>query len=277
MKWLKYKWYRFLWWFAGKTKIPNLVHVDIETTSNCNLHCVFCPHDQGFKNKGEMKYSMAVQVVDDAKRMGVKSLKYNFRGEPGLYKRLENLVDYCQGKFTELFMNTNGIPYTESRIRALRGLDRIKISIDGATKQTYESIRLGDDKNRWKKLNRNIQLFKEHGHNVQLQMTVTKNNQQEVEQFKQKFRGIPVSINKERQILTERQHCPQPYRRMIVAHDGTVYGCCNSWWDQFPIGDFNKQSLREIWRGDRMKQLRKHAKEYTGPCANCDIREAWKR
>lgn len=273
-KTLAYKWYRFLWWFAGTFHIPIMVHIDIETSSECNLHCTFCPHDSGFKNKGIMPFKRAVRAIEDAMLNKVKSIKFNFRGEPGLNKDLERLSAIAYPHFTEVFMNTNGIPFTEDRIKNLM-LDKVKISIDGATKKVYNSIRKGSDTKRWEKLNRNLKAFKEY-HNVEIQMTTTKNNIKEVDKFKQKFKDIPIIINKERQKLSERKHCPQPYRRMIVAHDGAVYGCCNSWFDQFPIGDFKNESLREIWKGNRMKELRRHAKHYTGPCKDCDIREAWK-
>lgn len=282
---LRHYLYRAKWhlvgYFKPRTAFP--LHIDIETASECNLHCSFCPHDFGFKNKGIMDLGMAARAIAEARKNKVKSIKFNFRGEPALNKDLEHLVYLSKKdgayKPAEVFMNTNGIPYTETRIQKLKanGLDKVKISMDGATKQTYEAIRKGDDPNRWKKLNRNIKLFQEYGHNIELQMTTTENNKHEVEAFKKKFPTLKVIVNKERQQLTERKHCPQPYRRMIVGWNGTVYGCCNNWLKEYPVGDFTKQSLKEIWNGDRMKQLRKHAKEYTGPCKNCDIREAWKR
>jgi len=279
---LKYYYYRFRWWFAGTFHRPGKfpIHVDVELASKCNLHCVFCPHDQGFQNKGLMPITRAKNAIKQAVDGGVMSMKMNFRGEPALNKHLETCVSLAnQGNLAEIFMNTNGIPYTEERIKDLKtaGLDKVKISIDGATKATYNKIRKGKDPKRWNKLLQNIQTFQKYGHNVALQMTVNNDNKKEIEKFKERFKGIPITINNERQKLKVRKHCSQPYRRMIVAHDGVVFGCCNNWWDEFPIGNLKEQTLKQIWKGDRMKQLRKHAKEYTGPCENCEIREAWKR
>jgi len=227
-----------------------------------------------------MPKSRMDDALDQAIKMGVKSVKPNFRGEPALSKNLINFVRKAKkGGIVDIFMNTNGIPYTAEKIRELKkaGMTRVKVSIDGATRKTYESIRLGSDAQRWPKLMKNIKTFQEEGPPLELQMTTTQSNEGEVDAFKEKFPGLKLHINKERQILTERQHCPQPYRRMIVAHDGKVFGCCQSWWDEFPIGHIDKQPLRDIWNGEKMQELRKHAKDYTGPCTNCTIREAWKR
>ena len=280
-RWLRFRWYRLRWWFQGTFHAPLSfpTHIDIELTSECNLHCVFCPHDFGFKNKGTMPLERAQEALRQALRYGAMSLKPNFRGEPALSPHLVDIVGQAKkGGMVDVFMNTNGIPYTKGKIEALKaaGMDRVKISIDGATRKTYESIRLGDDPNRWTKLQRNLKYFSELGPKLELQMTVNDTNRHEADQLKDAFPDIPVTINKERAIGTERRWCPQPFRRMIVAHDGVVYGCCGSWWDQFPVGHLDDDNLKDIWKGERMQQLRQHAKCGTGPCEKCDIREAWR-
>lgn len=279
---IRFKLYRFRWWWRGKSHTigKGPVHVDIEMASDCNLRCSMCPYgdnDHPYLQRGMMDTDMAKRAVDEAGAMGVDSLKYQFRGEPGLNKHLEEIVEYSsRWPFVDKFMNTNGLAFSPSRIKRLAqaGLTRVILSVDGATRATYEKIRVQGN---WDRLRARFKDFIAAGHKVQVQMTVQPDNQHEVAKFLTLWPGAKAVAKRLRQTGTVRAHCAQPYRRLIVAHDGTIFGCCNNWHNEFPVGDFRTQSLKEVWNGDRMNQLRKHAKEGTGPCANCGVGEAWKR
>lgn len=280
--WLKFRVYRLQWWFVGKTKWRTAapIHVDVELASDCNLRCTMCPYGDEkhpYVQRGMMPNWMARNAIAEAGRSGVKSIKFQFRGEPGLNTHLEEHVAYASRfGFVDKFLNTNGLAFNAKRIAELlkAGITRIIISVDGATRETYERIRVRGD---WDKLRRNVKEFISAGHKVTMQMTVQPENEHEVEQFKTLWPGAKINTKRIRHKGTVRAHCPQPYRRLIVAYDGTVFGCCNNWHNEFPVGDFKEETLSEIWRGKRMQELRNHAKCGTGPCKNCEIGEAWKK
>lgn len=278
---IRFDYYRFRWhlsgWLAKWDIVLPPVHIDVEINSDCNLRCTMCPYSTTYTQRGFMPDWMAKAAIDDGKRMGCKSIKFQFRGEPGLNKNLEQYVKRASDlDYTDVFINTNALAFTPARIRKLKenGLTRAIISVDGATQETYESIRVNGD---WQKLKRNARHFIQYGPPIKMQMTVQASNSHEVEAFKAMWPGAEVVANPERTIGTVRRVCPQPYRRMIVAYDGTVFGCCNNWNNEFPVGNFYRQPLRDIWRGEKMTLLRQHARNGTGPCKTCTIREAWRK
>ena len=63
---------------------------------------------------------------------------------------------------------------------------------------------------------------------------------------------------KQKLLLTKiKSFCMLPWIHLHAYPDGRAYPCCFSF-DPFPVGDLNKQSLKEVWEGDKMKQLRKN-------------------
>ena len=63
---------------------------------------------------------------------------------------------------------------------------------------------------------------------------------------------------KQKLLLTKnKSFCMLPWIHLHAYPDGRAYPCCFSF-DPYPVGDLNKQSLKEVWEGDKMKQLRKN-------------------
>ncbi len=61
---------------------------------------------------------------------------------------------------------------------------------------------------------------------------------------------------RERFTVEERKRstaCHVAYERLFVDFEGTCQVCCQSW---YPVGSLKKQSLAEIWNGDRMNRFR---------------------
>ena len=81
------------------------------------------------------------------------------------------------------------------------------------------------------------------------------------------------------QVSIGRRRCNQPWQRMIVARDGMVYPCCSDWYCTYPIGDAKKQSLKEIWTGKPMEDLRNLNRagrlNDADPCKNCFVTSSY--
>jgi radical SAM protein with 4Fe4S-binding SPASM domain len=296
---LGFFWYRFKWNLVAKhdvvLKFP--LHLDIEVTEACNLKCIMCVHGiTGVPTAGRIDMKFAKTMVDQAVAGGTKSIKFNWRGEPALHTGLEDLVRYAKDKgILEVQFNTNGIPFTDKRINDLvdAGLDRVIFSMDGATKETYEAIRVGSS---FERLIENIKKFdnarKARGQVkpfIRIQMVRMKDNQDEVDRFVSMWRGIADDIAVKDvtdrgqgntlyvgdQVATGRRRCNQPWQRMIVARDGKVFPCCSDWDRSYEIGDANNTPLKEIWKGDRMETLRdinrKKGLDNFDPCRSCFV------
>jgi radical SAM protein with 4Fe4S-binding SPASM domain len=197
-------------------------------------------------------------------------------------------------------MNTNGIPYTPERIREiiLAGLDRVIISMDGATKETYEKIRVRAS---YEKLVENVKLFwkirNELGRVrpfIRIQMVRMKDNAHEVQQFMEMWKpyvddlrildAYSASLQSRSlavgdQVPIGRARCPQPWQRMIVSRDGKVLPCCSDWNREWIIGDATKEDLASIWKGKRMAKLRNLLRERRldefAPCNHCFVKDSY--
>ena len=300
---LNFFWYRFRWNYVAKydavLKFP--LHLDIETTEACNLKCIMCVHGTtGVPITGLIDTKFAKNLIDQAAKGGTKSIKFNWRGEPALHKGLEDLIQYAKLKgILEVQINTNGIPFNEKRIKKIinSGLDRVIFSMDGATKKTYEKIRVGSDFN---KLMTNIKTFYEIRKSlkrqkpfIRIQMVKMKDNQNEVNKFISMWKNIADDIrvndvtNRGQgsylysgdQVAIGRKRCNQPWQRMIVARDGEVFPCCADWDRNYKIGDSKKTSLKDIWKGKRMNDLReinrKKELDKHHLCKNCYVETSY--
>lgn len=284
---LKYWLYRLKWRLAEKYNIhfKAPLHLDIELTNQCNLACTMCPHgDDNWKPvKGMMDYKTAKEALIQARRMGTVSVKFNFRGEAGLHKQLTELVKYARYvlRYADIQINTNLVAFSERRLKTLchAGLTRMIVSVDGATKETYEKIRKGA---KWSKLISNLQYLNSLANRptIRIQMTQQGDNEHEVELFKQNFSNWAdeVIVKPIRTLDGERKRCPQPSQRLVIGWDGKAYGCCGNWDDNFPIGRFPKQSLKELWNSEPAKLLRQIARDPNCalPCKTCDVGASYK-
>jgi radical SAM protein with 4Fe4S-binding SPASM domain len=76
--------------------------------------------------------------------------------------------------------------------------------------------------------------------------------------------------------------CSEPWVGCTILADGTVVPCCNDYAAKLQLGDLKTQSLREIWNGPQMTQLRRR---FTGEkpdlagtiCAECRFPVASRR
>lgn len=282
--------YRFLWWltenFDYTPKAP--LHVDIELTNQCNLKCVMCPQgDENWKpQKGMMSKEMAKSIIDQCVILGVFSIKLQFRGESALHKDLPEIIAYAKNEgILEVQMNTNGIPYTKTKVRKMvaAGLDRLIVSVDGATPKTYAKIRIGgklSDVKRTLGWFRSIKgQLKTRRPYIRLQMTQQEDNRHEAQEFREKWKEYADEINV-KQVRSwntgERKSCPQPRQRLVVGWNGECYGCCNAW---------NEESF--IWRGTLLNQIMLSTKRLRlislaedpskgEPCKSCQVRSSYK-
>jgi hypothetical protein len=118
--------------------------VRIETTNACNARCVICPHRQMTRPIGHIDEALYRRVVDECSRNKCREVHLHNFGEPLLDKRLEEHVRYAKQKgIAKVKIFSNGSLLTPQRAQGLvaAGLDEIKISFDGATREEFEHIR----------------------------------------------------------------------------------------------------------------------------------------
>lgn len=133
--------------------------VQIEPVGQCNLKCRMCPIQ--FRTDGArggpaafMRYETFCELVDQFPDMD--ELHLQGLGEPMLHPRFFDMVRYASSRGIQVSTNTNLTVCTEARVRDCleSGLRKLYVSLDGATADVYERIRLGAS---FEKMMRNLE------------------------------------------------------------------------------------------------------------------------
>lgn len=129
----------------------------IEPTSRCNELCQQCPRTfLSREDDRDLSYDRFRYIVDQfpiLERVVLHGL-----GEPLLNKDLPRMVSYLKARGTYVLFNSNGILLNAKRGQALidAGLDEYRLSMDGATRETYSLVRGVDA---FDKIWRNVKAF----------------------------------------------------------------------------------------------------------------------
>ena len=259
-----------------------------------------CPQSYDENQKGVMDHALAESLVRQAASMGVHSIKWNWRGEATLHKNIARLTLLAKSLgIQEVQLNTNG-NMRGCKVEDLceAGIDRIIFSVDGATKETFESIRIGGDFDElcdtirraraWRDRIGSIKPF------IRVQMCKQPKNAHEVKSFVEAWKGVADDIRVSQVtdrgadgflhvgdlVAYDRAFCQQPYQRLTIGYDGKVHPCCASWFETFVVGDANKESLASIWRKFGMKDVRQAQwdgrQALIDPCSTCWAKDGWK-
>lgn len=123
-------------------------YVQIEPTAKCNLKCNTCMRSQSNPvNEGDMKFDLFKSIADQLTQplYGTKVISLTGLGEPFTNPDLVQIVHYAKNKGLNIGMVTNLTLANEDILKGLieAELDWLSVSVDGATKETFESIRIG--------------------------------------------------------------------------------------------------------------------------------------
>ena len=146
-----------------KVNNNNPLCFDIEVASICDLACSFCYRQYVSTPDKIMKKELAFKLIDQASKLNVPSMKFNWRGEPLLNPKLPEIIDYAKQKgVLETMINTNATKLDKKMSEKIikSGLDIMIYSFDGGTKNTYEKMRPGRfEKNNFDDIYKNILNF----------------------------------------------------------------------------------------------------------------------
>lgn len=119
---------------------------DLEVASICDLACGFCYRQYISTPDKIMSKELAFHLIDQASKLNIPSMKFNWRGEPLLNPQLPEIIDYAKSNgILETIINTNATKLDEKMSERIikSGLDIMIYSFDGGTKETYEKMRPG--------------------------------------------------------------------------------------------------------------------------------------
>ena len=248
------------------------LQLDIETNTICNIRCVKCFHSERYIEPKRMPMELIKKIIREGSYKGLESIKLQYRGEPLLYRGIEEVISYAkQYGIKEVMFNTNATLLTEEMIEKLvkAGLDKIICSIDSHVKETYEKLHRGAifdvvvnnliNLDVYKKVNRRLRPI------VRVQKVMQKGNVHENNEKYIKFWSliaeqvaveefIDYSDNGDSSIVMKDWACPQLWQRLFVWADGTVHPCCCL--ESEEVGDIHSNTIEEIWNSQRMGEIR---------------------
>lgn len=287
-EWKKYKSQEYVGYREDWTRIPRdkistgfPIHLDIETTTYCNLKCPMCPRtvmvDGGMLDEanGYMTREEFAKIIDEGIDNGVQSIKINYLGEPLFHKDVYWQVEYAKKKgVLDVLMNTNGVALTPKNSRRLleAGIDGVFVSLDAINPIDYERQRVGANLGH---VIDNIYGFSrlraELRPSCQFRVSmVMYQDKKWIDQFKAMgimFDGIVDGIGYgfyvEHNNSASGEHpdvpgfyCAQPFQRMFLKFNGNVTICCFDSVDEVVMGNWREQSLYDIWNSEDYAEIR---------------------
>ncbi len=126
--------------------VTQLTKVYIEPTVACNLDCITCFRNAWEQPIGRMSEETFERILASLKRMSpIPDVYFGGIGEPLFHPKTVEWVRRVKELGVKVELITNGTILTEKIARQLidSGLDILWISLDGATPEHYEDVRLG--------------------------------------------------------------------------------------------------------------------------------------
>jgi radical SAM protein with 4Fe4S-binding SPASM domain len=268
--------------------------LDIGTTNFCNAACIMCPHSK-LKNYGTMEMGLYMKIIDNCQILNIREVVLSFFGEPLLDELIFERIKYAKSKDLKVAFYSNGSLINKEAAEKLveSGLDSITISLDGATRETYEKIRKGlifdiVDKN----VERLSQMVK-----VNLVLVELEENKKDIKKFYKKWKNKVNSINvinmrnwtgdikkegtKESFHYSKinRKPCALLWLKMVVDWNGDVVLCCDDWNHSTVLGNLKNQTIEEVWKGEKLRKIREaHIKgefHKIPLCSKCNKKSVW--
>jgi len=287
------------------------VSVSIEPTTSCNLRCPECPSGKRefTRPTGMLQNDFFRSTIDELHKK-VAYLIFYFQGEPYLNPKFLEMVAYASGKgiYTATSTNAHYLNDANAKKTVESGLDRLIISIDGTTQETYEQYRIGGDLKKvlegaeniikWKKE------LKSRTPHVIFQFLVVRPNEHQVEEVKAlakrtgvnevRFKTaqiydfengnplIPTTGKYSRYKQDENgkygiknqllDHCWRLWHSTVITWDGLVVPCCFDKDATHRMGDLKNTSFTELWQGSAYTNFRAsvlRSRSEIEICKNC--------
>lgn len=140
----------------------NIWRITLDTNpEDCNFQCIMCEEHSRysdfkrnlFEKTGTKRRLMPKEwlerIFNEAKELDIKEIIPSTMGEPLLYKHFETIIELCKTNDIKLNLTTNG-SFPRKNVEAWAKLivpitSDIKVSINGATKQTSENVMQGSN------------------------------------------------------------------------------------------------------------------------------------
>ncbi|MDW8296030.1 MAG: SPASM domain-containing protein [Raineya sp.] len=272
-----------LWWQSK--------HLRLEISSKCQLKCPLCFTGTGYHRKysaigwGNLDIEQFRDFLE--KNPQIQSLELSNYGELFLHPQIEKILRMAYEKNIQLTIlngtNLNYLPDRVAEALVKYQVVKIKVSIDGASQQSYQQYRVGGNLEKVLNHIRKINFYKEKYQSrypkLKWQFIVFGHNEHEIEKaqalaqelqmsFKLKFNYSPKKFPvRNRQILAQKMGyaditefeeknqifyspaCFQLWTAPQINWDGKLLGCCVNYFGDF--GNVFQEGLENLLQSER--------------------------
>ena len=270
----------------------------IEPTTACQLKCPLCPVGMGIleRSTGHMQFETFRKIIDEMGRY-IYSVNLNGSGEPLLNRELVPMIEYAKQKKLYIDVYTNLQLNNKQMLTSLvtSGLDRILFSMEGTTKEIYESYRI---RGKFERIVENIHFLvdekKRTGSSISLdlQFVVMRGNEHQLNEIAAFAESLGVDnlfvkslflflekdndkranqyIPKNKRLTMYAQDmegihwkgekmkaCKELWLSSVILRDGSVSPCCFDYNGKVIFGNIHEKPFKAIWNSKRYKAFRR--------------------
>ena len=252
------------------------------------------------RKKGFIDEDFLRRILKEAYEEGFREVGYYANGEPFVSPRLAQYISWAKEiGFTYVYIDTNGGATEFDKIEEAidAGLDSIKFSINGTSRENYKLIHGRDDFDRAiNNLKKTYSYKKELTRplNVYVSVCVTRYIEDSLEEFVDYCRQycddlVTNSVvemggymTEELSYLRTKQDtdfrtgmtipCYQIWNSLFITYEGYATACCADFQNYFVYADLNHTTIKEAWHNEVITNLRRRHLEGEiegSPCMTC--------
>jgi radical SAM protein with 4Fe4S-binding SPASM domain len=287
------------------------ISISVEPTTSCNLRCPECP--SGLRSftrpTGMLEQSFFKETIDKL-APSLSYLIFYFQGEPFLNPKFLEMVEYASAKgiYTATSTNAHYLKDEVAKRTIESGLDRLIISIDGTTQETYQNYRVGGTLSKVLEGAKNIVAWKKKlksaTPHIIFQFLVVRPNEHQIEDVKRLGKEIGVDevrfktaqvydyengndliptldkFSRYRKLENGKweiknslsNSCWKLWHSCVITWDGLVVPCCFDKDATHQLGDLKKQDFVSLWQDEKYKRFRTSilkSRSEIDICTNC--------
>lgn len=285
--------------------------LSIEPTTACNLGCPECPSGlkQFSRPTGKLNIQLHERILQEISPT-VFYINYYFQGEPFLHPQFLELIKSAKKYNIYTATSTNAHFITPQKATEIidSGLDRLIISLDGLTQETYENYRVhGNLTTVLSAIDHLVKAKKEAKKSTPhliVQFLAVKQNEHEIPQvialgkqlgvdevriktaqlYDYKH-GNPLLPSNEKYARYKLQkdgtyalkwktgnHCWRMWSSSVITFDGKMVPCCFDKDAHHQLGEISQDSIKNIWNSTKYNQFRSAIltkRQQIDICKNC--------
>jgi radical SAM protein with 4Fe4S-binding SPASM domain len=264
--------------------LPSPLVIYVEPTNLCQFRCPWCPqslsrfHDYIGRNV-MMPMDRYRRIVDEIKGWkGVKVIRPFLFGESLLHPQIGIILRLATEACNRVELTTNGISLGDDIAQRMIdvGLEYLRVSL-------YPSMPL------WSRIRANVDMLRrmrDAQRKTKPFICVKVFTSEEMTQAKKDYKGIAddfwcegfhsigSDLVPDPPATGTKIACPFPFYMLAVRVNGDVVTCPISWDESIVVGNVERESLRDIWNGERLRTfLRLHLtgeRRQIAACEKCD-------